>query len=124
MHGSRKTLTYSPTTVTWNGRNVNRLVQDRLPEYGMGTTKGCVVERQFSLEIVTQDHKSITGVIKDSETDAHVDFAIVTFFESRQIDTLEAIDGKFTHTIHDELQRLEVRGLGYHPLVFKIPKRW
>ena len=123
--GLKKSYIYEPSNVTWNGRTVNGLIENRFPEYGMGTANGCCVQAQFSMDVVTEDDKTIIGEIRNSRSGEPVHFAIVIFYQVNQTDTVNTVfDGKFTHTIHDELKRIEVHGLGYETLVLNIPKTW
>jgi hypothetical protein len=123
--GLGKSYSYKPSNVTWNGRTVNTLIENRFPEYGMGTANGCCVKAQFSMDVVTKDDKTIIGDIKNSESGDPAHFASVIFFQENQTDTVTSgFDGKFTHTIHTELERIEVNNFGYETLVLNIPKKW
>ena len=123
--GLKKSYIYEPSNVTWNGRTVNSLIENRFPEYGMGTANGCCVQAQFSMDVVTEDDQTIIGEIRDSRSGEPAHFAVVIFYQVNQTDTVNAVfDGKFTHTIHDELKRIEVHSLGYKTLVLNIPKTW
>ena len=123
--GLGKSYSYKPSNVTWNGRTVNTLIENRFPEYGMGTANGCCVKAQFSMDVVTKDDKTIIGDIKNSESGDPAHFASVIFFQENQTDTVTSgFDGKFTHTIHTELERIEVNNIGYETLVLNIPKKW
>ena len=91
----------------------------------MGTANGCCVQAQFSMDVVTEDDQTIIGEIRDSRSGETAHFAVVIFYQVNQTDTVNAVfDGKFTHTIHDELKRIEVHSLGYKTLVLNIPKTW
>ena len=66
------------------------------------------------MDVVTEDDQTIIGEIRDSRSGEPAHFAVVIFYQVNQTDTVNAVfDSKFTHTIHDELKRIEVHSLGY-----------
>ena len=132
LSGLKKSYQYEPSNVTWNGRSANKLIENRFPVYGVvtvidgiATSNGGCTKRQFSMDVVTENEKTIIGDIKDSESGEPAHFAVVIFYQVNQTDTVNAVfDGKFTHTIHTELERIEVNNFGYETLVLNIPKKW
>ena len=77
------------------------------------------------MDVVTENEKTIIGDIKDSESGEPAHFAKVIFYQANQTDTVTSgIDGKFNHTLHDELERIEVHIVGYETLVLNIPETW
>jgi len=132
LSGLKKSYQYEPSNVTWNGRSANKLIENRFPVYGVvtvidgiATSNGGCTKRQFSMDVVTENEKTIIGDIKDSESGEPAHFAKVIFYQASQTDTVTSgIDGKFNHTLHDELERIEVHIVGYETLVLNIPETW
>ena len=62
----------------------------------MGTVNGCCVKAQFSMDVVTEDDKTIIVDIKYSHSQEPAHFAREIFYQVHQTNTVTAgFDGKF-----------------------------
>ena len=70
---SEPDITYSNLII--EGKNYNKLIKDRIPDYGNGHKDGCIIERQISLTFPIMKRDSITGLVTDSKSHAILPFA-------------------------------------------------
>jgi len=52
---------------SYNNKNLNAFIENRIPDYGDGHTEGCVITGQIFLSINSSDNK-INGILRDVET--------------------------------------------------------
>lgn len=104
----------------YNRKSLNQLIVDRIPDYGISNRDGCIVGREFILELSDIDQQKVEGLVKDVETKEVITNATVKLTRrSRKTETLLTdATGRFLLEKSSPIKELQIQYIGYR--IFKI----
>lgn len=77
------------STLTYNGKNLDKLIIGRIPEYGLGAKDGCIIEPQMKLSFKDIDAKCVEGMLKETVYDIPLHNADIFLIKAKRVvDTL------------------------------------
>lgn len=80
-----KTINYGALhNLSINGKNQNRFVENRKPNYGDGKPDGCIVLPDINLSIITLPYSKIKGIITNIDSKNFIEGAEITIFINSQ----------------------------------------
>ena len=102
----------------YNGRHLNQLIVDRIPDYGITGRDGCIVGREFILELSDIDQQKVEGQVKDAETREVMANAIVKLTRRNgKTETLHTDStGRFQMEKSSPIKALQIQHIGYRIL--------
>jgi hypothetical protein len=114
--------------LTVENRPSNKLIVDRIPDYGIDGRDGCVVMGEISMNITELENgKSISGKVFDSQTKEPLINAKLTLIieqngssNKRTINANE--NGIYQSDLNGELKKIEVEYIAYRNLKIDIGK--
>jgi hypothetical protein len=104
---------------SYNDKKYNSLIVDRVPDYGLNGTDGCVVEGQFLLSLKSIGTSEISGVVRDVQTrKPMIGAEISAWFDGQGGPKLLVTDsnGEFKITRQAGLAKIEVAFVGYRTM--------
>lgn len=109
---------------TVDGKKYNRLIENRIPDYGINGEDGCVRVHELSLHLFRLASDSIKGMVRDAEQQDLMPYAEVNFYENEDLvlSTFPDSTGVFTALLPKEANRVEVKFIAYRTLKIKLPK--
>lgn len=119
---STRSLIELPTLVI-NGKEQNKLIQDRTPpKYGIDSPEGCVAMGEISLNIETFGQDSLKGTARESGSHQALPFATVILISNKQeVLTLQTdIDGHFITRIPEGLHQIQIEYFGFRTLTVDL----
>lgn len=110
--------------LTVNGKNYNRLIENRIPDYGIDGEDGCVRQEELSLDLFLLASDSIKGIVRDARLRDPMPFSEVLFYnnENLVLSTLADSTGVFITEVPKGANRMEVKFIIYRTLKLKLPK--
>ncbi len=111
----------TPPELEIKGKKCNKLIVDRIPEYGDGKKDGCVVGEEFHLNIEHLSDTSIIGRVSNVETMDPAMFVQVKIYNST--DTLHILTnehGDFNSPNLPSVEKIELTSVGYRTLIADI----
>ena len=110
------------STLKINGKKQNELIQDRIPNYGIGSPDGCVIMGEISLNLETVGKDSIRGTVRESDKHQALPFATVKLQSDKQNDLSLQTDsaGNFRTRIPPELKAIQIEYIGFRTLTVDL----
>lgn len=117
---------YKLAVFTYNNHKHNGCIVNRRPDYGDGHADGCLVMREFRLDIKKVDKNSIEGRLTDVESAAPLNSSRIQIFYYNTALPLELITdekGQFTCNKATEIQKIQAFALSYRMLLVDFTGR-
>lgn len=116
---AQRRQTYS--RLSYNGMNYNRLIIDRIPDYGIAGKDGCIVMSEIDLAFRDIDSLMVEGLVKDAETGENIRGASIKFRRRNGSSERIVSDsiGRFLVNRSSPVKDFEVLYIGYRPLKIK-----
>ena len=107
---------------TYNNKNRNIFIQNRIPDYGDGHSEGCIILGQVFLSLNSTVYKT-KGFVKDVETlEPLIGSKISIWFQSNDDSVIIISDsiGEFEINSKLKISKIEVEHLGWRNLVVNM----
>ena len=114
--------------LTVENKNLNKLIVDRKPDYGISGRDGCVVMEEISMNITEfKNGKSVRGKIFDSKTktpliNAKLKLTIDQNGSEKTKEIYSDEDGIYQSELIGELKKMEVEYIAYRTLKIDFEK--
>ena len=106
-----------------NGKECNKCIKNRTPDYGIDNRDGCIVLGEISLSLVFMSIDSIAGVVVDSKTAEPIPFARVQLFqktpEGAKVFNSDSL-GEFQTRLTNRLEKIQIEYIGYRTLLIDL----
>jgi len=101
-----------------NGKNYNKLIENRIPDYGDGNADGCIVMQEIDLTLTVDSNSNVMGIIKDSETNKVINAAEITTSYNKQNPLVQYSnnDGGFELSNSRPINKIIINYIGYRTL--------
>jgi len=124
LYGCRSMNQTAPqSTFSINGKECNKCIENRIPDYGIDNKDGCVVLREISLSLIFISTDSIAGVVTDSKTAEPIPFAKVQLFqktpEGARVFNSDSL-GEFRIRLTNRLEKIQIEFVGYRTLLIDL----
>ena len=124
LFGCRSMKQSAPqSTFSINGKECNKCIQNRIPDYGIDNKDGCVVLGKISLSLIFISTDSIVGVVVDSKTSEPIPFATVQLFqrtpEGAKVLRSDSL-GEFKTRLTNRLGKIQIEHIGYRTLLINL----
>ncbi len=124
LFGCRSIKQSAPqSTFSINGKECNKCIMNRIPDYGIDNKDGCVVLGEISLSLIFKSTDSIAGVVTDSKTSEPIPFAKVHLFkktpEGARVLSSDSL-GEFQIKLTNRLEKIQIEFVGYRTLLIDL----